>query len=40
MSMLAVLNSSCVIRYYETVYERSRKNMFGLLKILARYLVN
>ena len=31
---------SRVIRYYETVYERSRKICFGLLKILARCLVN
>ena len=31
---------SRVIRYYETVHERSGKICFGLLKILARYLVN
>ena len=29
-----------VIRYYETVYERSRKNMFWSIKILVKYLVN
>ena len=31
---------SRVIRYYETAFERSRKNMFWSIKILARYLVN
>ena len=31
---------SRVIRYYETVYERSKKNMFWSIKILARFLVN
>ena len=29
-----------VIRYCEKVYERSGKNIFGLLKILVRYLIN
>ena len=44
---LSKLLTSCLtaakyhaIRYYETVYERSRKNMFWSIKILARYLVN
>ena len=31
---------SRVIRYYETVYERSRRICLGLSNILARYLVN
>ena len=31
---------SRVIRYYETVYERSREVCVGLLKVLVRYLVN
>ena len=31
---------SCAIRYYETVYERSMKDMFWSIKILARNLVN
>ena len=31
---------SRAIRYYEKVYERSSKNMFWSIKILARYLVN
>ena len=31
---------SRVIRYYETVYERSRKNMFWAINIRAKYLVN
>ena len=29
-----------VIKYCETVYERSGKNMFWSIKILAKYLVN
>ena len=29
-----------VIKYCETVYERSGKNMFWLKKILVKYLVN
>ena len=29
-----------VIRYCEKVYERSGKNLFWLLKILVRYLIN
>ena len=37
-SCLTALKSR-FIRYYETVYERSRKNMFWSIKILARYLV-
>ena len=46
-SELSKLLASCltavksrVIRYYETVYERSRKNMFWSIKNLARYLLN
>ena len=31
---------SHVIRYYETVYERSRKNMCWSIKLLAGYIVN
>ena len=41
---LSKLSTSCltaiksrVIRYYETMYERSRKNMFWSIKILVRY---
>ena len=29
-----------VIRFYETMYKGSRKNMFSSVKILVRYLVN
>ena len=35
-SWLTVVQS-CVIRYYETMYERSRKNMLWSIKYLARY---
>ena len=41
---LSKLLTSCltakVIKYCETVYERSAKNMFWPIKILVKYLVN
>ena len=39
---LSKLLTSCLtaIKYIETVYERSGKNMFWPIKILAKYLVN
>ena len=33
-------NKTKVIKYCETVYERSGKNMFWPIKILGKYLVN
>ena len=29
-----------VIKYYTTVYERNGKNLFGLLKIQVKFLIN